>query len=134
MRMYAGATHEPTASQDVTGECDVTEECGWKPVFPYSTAIHGNRNDFWRALSLFLGTALVFILALQRERHNIRAQIAVDKKSATGAVSAESLRKKRISLARRKHPFFRHPAAKKNGAKRKMLQLQGPFYCALAHF
>jgi hypothetical protein len=126
MRVYAGATHELTASQDVTGKC-VTEECGWKPVFPYSTAIHGNRNDFWRALSLFLGTALVFILVLQREQHNIGAQIAVDKKSAIGAVSAESLRKKRISLARRKYPFFRHPAAKKNGAKRKMLQLQGPF-------
>ena len=121
MRVYAGATNDLTASQDVT------EECVWKPVFPYSTGIHGNRNDFWPALSALLETALVFIIALQRERHNSGAQVAVDKKSATGAVSAESLRKKRISLARRKYPFFRHPAAKKNGAKRKMLQLQGRF-------
>jgi len=84
MHMYAGATHEPTASQDVTGECDVTEECGWKPVFPYSTAIHGNSNDFWLALSLCLETAPAFIIVLQRERHNIVAQVAVDKKSAAG--------------------------------------------------
>jgi len=111
MRVYAGATNDLTASQDVT------EECVWKPVFPYSTGIHGNRNDFWPALSALLETALVFIIALQRERHNSGAQVAVDKKSATGAGSAGSLstQRKRKNLSCKKKVSFLSP----NGSKEK---------------